>query len=48
MERLTKVEREISEGFAATCERLDRVIALLEAQAAGPPQSVNGKGRAAA
>ena len=34
VERLSKVESEIAAGFEATCERLDRVIALLEAEAA--------------
>jgi len=47
VERLSKVESEIAEGFAATCERLDRIAELLEAQAVAKP--VNGrKGRAAA
>ena len=48
VERLTKVENEISEGFAATCKRLDRVIALLEAQAVVAKPSAVRKGRAAA
>jgi septation ring formation regulator EzrA len=34
VERLSKVENEIAAGFEATCERLDRVVALLEAEAA--------------
>ena len=33
VERLSKVENEIAEGFVATCERLDRIADLLEAQA---------------
>lgn len=48
VERLAKVEREISEGFAATCQRLDRVIELLEAQAAPQSAATTRKGRAAA
>ena len=34
VERLSKVEREIAAGFEATCARLDRVVSLLEAEAA--------------
>lgn len=49
VERLTKVESEISEGFAATCKRLDRIVELLEAQAASTPSAtVARKGRTAA
>lgn len=47
VERLSKVESEIAEGFAATCERLDRIAELLEAQAATRP-AVARRGRAAA
>jgi len=47
VERLSKVESEIAEGFAATCERLDRIAELLEAQAAAKPAAVR-KSRAAA
>ncbi|HZI91508.1 MAG TPA: hypothetical protein VFD31_07770 [Thermoleophilaceae bacterium] len=47
VERLSKVESEISTGFDATCERLDRIVELLEAQAA-PRPAVARKGRAAA
>ena len=41
------MESEIAEGFAATCERLDRIAELLEAQAAAKPAAVR-KSRAAA
>ncbi|MEK6228511.1 MAG: hypothetical protein AABM31_04180 [Actinomycetota bacterium] len=47
VERLSKVESEIAEGFAATCERLDRIAELLEEQAAARP-AVARKRRAAA
>ena len=46
VERLSKVEGEISKGFAATCKRLDRIVALLEAEAAAQP-AVPRKRRAA-
>ena len=47
VERLSKVEGEISKGFAATCKRLDRIIDLLEAQAATAAPAVPRKRRAA-
>ena len=47
VERLSKVESEIADGFVATCERLDRIAELLEAQAATRP-AVARKRRAAA
>lgn len=47
VERLSKVESEIAEGFVATCERLDRIAELLEAQAAAQP-AVARRGRSAA
>jgi len=48
VERLSKVENEISAGFEATCKRLDRIVALLEAEAAANKPASVRKGRAAA
>ncbi len=42
LDRLADIEREVSEGFAATCKRLDRIADLLEAQAA-PSKARNGR-----
>ncbi len=48
VERLSKVENEIAAGFEATCERLDRIAELLEAQAVSAKPAAVRKGRAAA
>jgi len=47
VERLSKVESEIAEGFVATCARLDRIADLLEAQAAQKPAAARKPSKAA-
>ena len=42
---LEQIERELAEGFRATCERLDRIADLLEAQAVAEGSSNGRKAR---